>query len=1211
MISDSSPIKPVVRSELKTKKENSSSSLENSIRYGKIDLKICAELSLQDLCSLRLVCKEWKQIVEATDLWKRLYITDFKFKFPPIQQLPCSVNKKETFKNSPSFTPLSSKIYEQLLLSFDNLTDDELREILESNSFLSKDTIEKAEKAYTLALELIVRDKDHIQDPAQQNITIQEGFCIEKLGDIYGVKETSETLLQAAGLYNYAMHLSSVERHEILKEKVAKIQSLLSQLYEQKTLNYDLLRNQFEGNRQKLKDFRSKIEKEIQSLPETPAPQVVRELYGEISQQIKAFFEMLVKQSINILGAEPCEYAMIGFGSLAREEMTPYSDLEFGILIKEDTSKNREYFKRLSALIHLKIINLGETILPALNIPCLKAIDFFDGLTPRGFAFDGAGVEGKGCKTPFGNLKTFELIQTPDKMAQYIAKDEKGQWWHEKEPHLPMELLSFTLLLGNPELIEQYRQKIQEKLDTPYQKGLNLRDYLAKYHLAQVDMATFDPGLGNLGSQGMLFKVKNDFYRFPHLALDRLALITGIEDPNTFDRIEKLNKQSVLTIAAAKNLKKWMSIALFMRLKTYSHYQAQKEMMNPLIKPFGFEDSELIKKHFALNREALKKIKKIYRIFIPFQKAIQEFLLGNESKLKSSSLNDCSPQIRGEIALRLFQQEEAKDWYLKALRENSKNTEVLHSLGAIYLNQGKLEKAAKYAKQALTFKIKLFDKNHSSLSKSYNNLGVVYQEQGKLRKAADLINQALDIDFKLFGEDSPFIAIYYNNLGSIYHEQGKLEKAIKSIQQALAIRLKLFGKNHPMVAICYNNLGTVYQEQGNFEKAADCINQALSIELELFGESHPTVATDQNNLGMIYVEQGKLEKAAKCVNQALHIDFKLFGEDHPKIARDYNNLGTIYRDQGDLEKAAECFKKAFTINHTLFGENHSRVAKDYGNLAHINQDQGNLEKAAEYAIRALDIVIKLFGVNYPTTATCYNNLGTIYKDQMNLEMAAECFKKALAIDLKLFGNKHFTLADRYNNLGMLYYDQGKLKEAAEYVHQALTITLKLLDKNHPKVAIIYNNLGIIYRDQKNLEKATEYFNQALVINLELFGENHPNMAILYNNVGAIYQAIGNTKKVAEFAKKALNISLKIFGKNHPMVAVYYHNLGMTYYHQGKLEKAATYVNQAATMSLKLLGEKHPKMIILYTNLSIIYQSQRNLEKAIEYALKAYAIPSGQ
>nr|WP_166158320.1 tetratricopeptide repeat protein [Neochlamydia sp. AcF84]NGY95976.1 hypothetical protein [Neochlamydia sp. AcF84] len=1143
-----------------------------------------------------------------------------------------------------SLTSLPLKIFKQVFLSFSTLNDNELKSILDarrcakvfskympSNSkFLTKyqpqklplyldkladwlgETIfpigkdsnilinarlENAEEAYSQALKFAVQEKDFIQ----------ESFCIEKLGDIYLRKGTSETLLQAAGLYNYALRLAPQKRQKILKDRLSQVQNLLVKQYKGRPFDPMVGEKQFENNRCTLKIFREEIKEKMQLLPENPSPQEVRKLYAEMARQIKIFFGQLAIQIFDNLGPAPCEYAMIGFGSLAREEMTPYSDLEFGILIEEDTPVNREYFKGFTILLHLHVINLGETILPALNIPCLKSIIFFDGLTPRGFAFDGAGVEGKGCKTPLGNVKTFELIQTPEQMAQYIGKDEKGQWWHEKEPHLPMELLNFTHLKGDTELTKVYDKKIQELLNTSYHEGLTLRQYLAKYHLIQADMLAFNPGINDFERQGMLFKVKNDLYRFPHLALDRLALLEELKTSNTFERIDELKEQKTITHKAAEKLKEWMSIALIMRLKTYTYYQAQQEMMNPLIKAFGFDDPIFIKKQFALDKNSLKKIIKIYRIFIPFYKVIQQFLAGDEDSLKLSCLDDNSLEDRGNIALRLFQHKEAKGWFKLAIKENSQNTLALNGLGIIYQERGKLGKAVKYAKQALSTDRQLLGENHSTIARDYNNLAITYLLQKKLEQAAKYVEQALAIDCKPFGENYLTIATGYHNLGTIYQAQGNLKQAAKYAKQALAIDLRLLGKNHPKVATDYNNLGTLYQEQGNLELAANYARQSLAINLMLFGKNHPTVARDYNNLGQIYEEQGNLERAAEYTKQALDIDLKIFDENHPTVAIDYNNLAQIYQAQGNLGLAIEYAKRALDIDHKLFGENHSSVAIRYNTLGSIYKKQGILELAAKYTRQALDINLKLLGENHFTVATNYNNLGTIYQEQGDLEQAADYTQKALVIDLKCFGKNHTRVARDYNNLGAIYQEQGDLEQAADYTQKALVIDLKCYGKNHPTVALSYNNLAQIYQDQDKLENAAEFTKKALEITLKCSGKNYPPLASFYSNLGTIYQQQGNLEQAAKFIKKGLVIDLKLLGENHSTVANDYHNLGTIYQEQGDLGKAKGYIKKALAIDLKSLGENHPQVASDYNTLGAIYQEQGNLDKAKKYRIKALAI----
>ncbi|MBS4167227.1 Uncharacterized protein NEOC65_002333 [Neochlamydia sp. AcF65] len=1119
-------------SAIKESQKNSIPSSLNTIEYAKIGLKTFAELKLQDWCLASLTCKQWKQLTQEPSTWRELYSQAIKRE--GIEEQFSSnflENEVSNHLHAKALTFRPTVIYKNIFLPIIPLTYIK-EKCLKKEGFLSKDKIEEVENTYALIL----------KDAAQENDSIQQSFCAEKLGDVYLAKKIPETLLQAAGLYNYAMHLSLPNRQELLKEKLAKIQNLLSQLYEEKPLNYDLLRSQFEGNRQKLKDLRSKIEKQIQFLPEIPAPQVVRELYGEISKQIKSFFKILVKQSIDTLGAEPCEYAMIGFGSLAREEMTPYSDLEFGILIKEDTSINREYFKRLTTLIHLKVINLGETILPALDIPCLKAIDFFDSITPRGFAFDGAGVAGKGCKTPYGNRQTFELIQTPEKMAQYIAKDEEGHWWHQQEPHLPLELVTYTHLLGSFKLTEQYKQALQENLDACYQKSLTLRQYLAKHHLVEEDMMVFKPRIGELECQGMLFHTKNDLYRFLHLALDRLALFNKVAAVDTYSRIDQLSKLGVLNLEAAEKLKEWMLTALLMRLKTYAYYQAQQEMMNPLIKVFDIDDSALIQKQFGLDGETLAKIKKIYHIFIPFYQAMKEFLLGSEDKLKFSMLDENSPQMHGDIALRFFQHEEAKYWYSLVRKETSEKSDLLNTLGIIDGIQGNFKQAIEHISQALEIDLKLEGKDSLQVARDYNNLGVFYQNQGKLGKAANYVKLALKITIKLYGKNILRAANCYNNLGCIYLEEGNLKKAVKYIKQALEIDCKLYGKNHSSLAIYFSNLGRIYHEQGDLAKGVKLIKRALDIDLKLYGEYHPNMSKNYNILGLMYHAQKDDEQAAKYLKQALKTDLKLLGKNHIKIAIRYNNLGSIYQSQGHSKEAFKWIRRALIISIKLFGENHPHVATGYNNLGTIYREQGNFEQGIENAIKALKIRIELFGNYHPSVARVHNNLGTIYQEQGNVEQAAKSFTQALGVLLKVYGANHLEAANLCHHLGQIYQSHGELGKAAKYIHQGLQINIQHYGEYHPRVAEDYRNLGLIYREQGKLKQASNYIKKALKINIKLFSENHQRALRDCEDLGMVYQEQGKLGKALDYTKQALRSGIVTYGIHHPEVATINSNL---------------------------------------------------------------------
>ena len=108
---------------------------------------------------------------------------------------------------------------------------------------------------------------------------------------------------------------------------------------------------------------------------------------------------MLARECESRLGKPPCNYSIIAFGSVARIEATPFSDLEFAILYSDPGIEDKiSYFRIMRHFIHLKVINLGETVLPALAITQLNDFQstdpnsnwFYDSGTPRGISFDAA-----------------------------------------------------------------------------------------------------------------------------------------------------------------------------------------------------------------------------------------------------------------------------------------------------------------------------------------------------------------------------------------------------------------------------------------------------------------------------------------------------------------------------------------------------------------------------------------------------------------------------------------------------------------------------------------------------------------------------------------------------------------------------------------------------------------------------------------------------
>ncbi|XP_019633303.1 PREDICTED: LOW QUALITY PROTEIN: uncharacterized protein LOC109476739 [Branchiostoma belcheri] len=867
--------------------------------------------------------------------------------------------------------------------------------------------LDAAEQNLAAALKLV-------HDRSKPN-KAKEADCLCRLGDVYVErgKRTGEgrKFTQAAALYNASMARTDGDK----QNTVTKLQETERQFLKN-TCNLDCEpcpyssaldhRKELDNSRARAKSQLEKIHQEHNPYQYDEDDPVVREveikraeaiknLFKSITVERREFIQVLTDECITKLGPPPCQYAFIGLGSQATELVTPYSDLEFAILTEEgkDDDDTRRYLLNLTHYLHLKVINLGETILPAMAIPSLNnflsedpAKDwFYDSVTPRGFTFDG--FMPWASKTPFGRDKTkskppVSLIQTPAKLAEYqhlhIALAEGY--------HLSDILRRVTYLAGDESLVNEYMDRINQSIDispvlSQLSAILTLKDNIRL--------------IKNVEPTGQLMNVKKEIYRFPIVAIDVLSICCGITISSVWGMIEELHKTQRISHEDAHHLTVLISISAELRLRTYIANGGQKDRLSPLTEMKNSKldrhdvDDTFVQSVFYIPDK--KMLFRYYYTAIPLKRCFADTVAnGNATtKIFPTAIFDTSSLTKGRMTGELLQFDASVQHLDVALEEagsdEEKQFDILFELGHVTFMCGDCEKAIIYYQRALS-------------------VGNTSYEDTKVHHNID-------------------IAALLANIGNCWSDLGDQTKAISYHEASLKMMKAIYGETtpHPNIASSLNNIGTCWSELGDQRKAITYYEQSLEIKKAIYGETkpHPNIASSLNNIGMCWSDLGDQRKGIWYYEQSLKMRKAIYGEttEHPDIASSLNNIGKSWSGLGDQRKAISYYEQSLKMRKAIYGETtpHSDIASSLNNIGNCWSDLGYLRKAISYHEQSLEMKKAIYGETtpHPNIATSLNNIGACWSGLGDKRKAISYYEQSLKMrKLSMVKQRHIpTLLD--------------------------------------------------------------------------------------------------------------------------------------------------------------------------------------------------------
>ena len=408
----------------------------------------------------------------------------------------------------------------------------------------------------------LVRQLKNVYRDGKEIYPKQSAKIFHKLGQLYS-KQTSKMtkLIQSAALYNAAI-ARSPDNVDAIRNDLKQLCNQVLRLANAKNLNANLITASKQVT-QEIEQMRLKVENKLlimeniqekikadatQTYFESKKIKSIKNNQKEIAKDYTKIMANLAKYCKNLMGVAPCKFVLVGLGSLARKEITPYSDFEHIIVLEEISDKKASdqndvlnYFRWFSVIFQIILINLQETILPSVVIEGLNSPNndwFFDRITKRGISFDG--MLPHACKFPLGRQQhtenkqwTTELIKPISEMLKYLTTKENIKNGY----HLKDILTKVCYVYGNKPVFNKFQKSIFKMLDNQAkeEKVKEIKEQI----IDDLESFTVSTNIFKLNSSTSI-NIKTLFYRSITLFVTALGRIHNIRASSCFDIIDKL-----------------------------------------------------------------------------------------------------------------------------------------------------------------------------------------------------------------------------------------------------------------------------------------------------------------------------------------------------------------------------------------------------------------------------------------------------------------------------------------------------------------------------------------------------------------------------------------------------------------------------------------------------------------------------------------------
>ena len=1041
---------------------------------------------------------------------------------------------------------------------------------------------EDPEKEKELNLAKLIK-KEYCDDTGKETQPRKAAEIIHELGKLYRKRSPDKlSLIKSVGLFNAAIvrnpfNLSEVENdlsevcQHILKMANAKVQST------------DLLKKAVEVKRL-FNELRIKVDQLLESLEirkiSTISPQAKNEKQlanNKISsvQQINQLIASEYKQIMSgvgqfcedVMGKPPCEYAIAGMGSLARSEITPYSDFEHVILLNDDEKYQSylEYFCWYSIIFNIIILNLQETVIYKLDIKVLNKKNFeldtcyFDAFTPEGISFDGMMPHASHFplkRNRCDKNEPFEpgLIKPVSEMLKYLSSKADL-----KSGYPLSDILTRTCFVyGNQDVFNQFESGVENKRkQTPKPKRIqevkqqvkdDLDNYSSRFRLV------------NLKSEDTI-NIKQLIYRSSTIFIAALGRIHNISANSSFEIVNEMQKIGEITKTTRDKLIYAIAIACEIRLKTYSKSKCQNdspislinddETVNQLFEFVGAVSTvEYFQIAYCLQCEVAKQLN-FTKLHFYSDPHIFNFKLGLIFDLKYLKTSVLTHRPKFVWDRNQFNFDKCIERLEKSVTtaqvstksDSSDDINLIKLLADHLYSINAHDDALEFYETTLeNYKHKRLDEqNDGNIANILNNVGNCLLKMERYHDALIYSKQSLDI----YRSISPVerkdndIAKTLNDIGNFSNKSQSCDIALNHMEQPLEIKqnISLDEQKNIKIAGTLNNVGVCLMEMQRYDDAVIHLKQSLEIhqDISLDQRKDGRIGMTLNNLGNCLKEMQRYEDALIHLKQSLEIDQNISLDEFRdrSIAKTLSNVGLCLKEMQRYDDALIHLEQSLEIdrNTSLDERKDGNIANTLTHVGNCLMEMQRYDDALNHLKESLEIKqnISLDERKDGAIARTLNIAGNCLMEMQHYDDALFFLEQSLEIfrNISFDKQKDDNIANTLNNVGNCLMKMQRYDDAFNHLKQSLEVFQNLspdeqIDGN---IAKALNNSGSCLMEMQRYDDALIHLRKSLEIkqNISLDEQKDGNIASTLNNIGACLKKMQRYDDAFIHLKQSLKI----------------------------------------------------------------------------------------